>query len=208
LVLGRVASAVCLLVALVSLGATAAAAQISLQVTDPAAVISAYETARNRGDVDSALSYFADDATVSQRNSTLSGKEEIRRYLQGITGRGRFVVVANRRVNGNQLSWTERPSGQNVNGFEIAVEAIVQDGMIKALSYNGAASVPRQEPSLDGRAQLPALLGLGSVLLVLSGVVLVASTGVGRPRAGASSSLRGRLMQDLQVWRSARGTNG
>ena len=92
-------------------------------------------------------------------------------------------MVSNRKTNGNQLSWTERPAGQNINGIEVNVEAIVQDGKIKALSYNGPPFAPRVEPNLEGRSQLPALLGLGSVVLVLSGVVLVASAGIGHARA-------------------------
>ena len=196
-----------LLLMLGCLGAPAAAAQISLQTSEPAAVVTAYEMARNRGDVDAAVSYFADDATITQRTATFSGKEDIRRYLQGAIGRGRFVVVSNRRTNGDHLSWMERPAGQNVNGIEVGVEAIVQDGKIRALSYNGAVGVPRLEPSIDGRAQLPAVLGLGAVLLVICGVVLVASTGKGRAQ-GAESSLRGRLLHDLQGWRAARGASG
>jgi hypothetical protein len=194
-------------VGLASIGVSVAVAQISLQANEPAAIIGAYEAARNRGDLDTAMSYFADDATVTQRTATFNGKEEIRRYLQAAIGRGRFVVSSNRRSTGSQLNWVERPAGQNINGVEVSVEAIVKDGKIAALSYNGSISAARLEPALDGRAQLPALLGLASVVMVLSGVVLVASSGLGRPQL-AQSSLRGHLLQDLQVWRSARGASG
>ena len=57
---------------------------------DPAAVIAAYETARNRRDIDGALSYFADDATISQRATNFTGKDDIRKYLEGISTRARF----------------------------------------------------------------------------------------------------------------------
>lgn len=184
-----------------------ASAQVGVQTSEPAAVITAYEMARNRGDVDAAVSFFDDNATLQQRSTILSGKDEIRRYLQNQTGRGRFVVVSNRKTNGTQLTWVERPAGQNVNGVEVSVEAIVQDGKIKALSYNGTPLVPRLEPNQDVRTPLPAMLGLASVLLVLSGLVLVASSGLGHAHS-ADSSLRGRLLRDLQVWRSARGVNG
>jgi len=184
-----------------------AAAQVNVQSSDPAAIVTAYEMARNRGDVDQAVALFADDATLTQRSTIFTGRDEIRRYLQNATGRGRFVVISNRKVNGTQLTWTERPAGQNINGIEVGVEAIVQDGKIKALSYNGSPYAPRVEPNLEGRSQLPALLGLGSVVLVLSGVVLVASSGIGHGQT-AESSLRGRLMNDLKVWRSARSANG
>jgi len=182
-------------------------AQVTPPGSDPGSVITSYELARNRGDLDQAVALFADDATLTQRNTTYTGRDDIRRYLPNSTGRGRFVVISNRKVNGDNLSWVERPAGQNINSIEVSVEAIIQDGKIKALSYNGAPSAPRPEQSLDGRAQLPALLGLGSVALVLSGVVLVASAGLGHGQSGGSS-MRGRLMRDLQVWRAARIANG
>jgi hypothetical protein len=192
------------------LGVTAAGAQIrtqSSQTGEPAAIVTGYEMARNRGDIDAAMSYFADDATITQRNTTYSGTDEIRRYLEASTGRGRFVVVSNRRLNGVQLTWSERPAGQNVNGFEQTVAAIVQDGKIKAIVYNGSLPAARTEVSADGRSLMPALLGLAAVILVFSGAILVISTGLPHPRV-PQSTLRGRLHQDLQVWRSARSASG
>ena len=192
LVLGTVGSAV--------VGAQA-------QVPEAMAVVTAYEMARNRGDLDVAVSYFADDATLTQRTTVYTGRDEIQAYLQAAIGRGRFVVVSNRRLNGSQLSWVERPSGQNINGIEVNVEAIVQDGKIKSLTYNGAAAAVRSEVTADGRAQLPALLGLASVVLLMSGLILVVSTGLPHPTQ-PQSHLRGRLIQDLQVWRAARSVSG
>ena len=81
---------------------------------DPAAVITAYEMARNRRDVDTALSYFADDAVINQRSTTFTGKDEIRRFLDGVSARARFIVVSDRHVTGNHVNWTER-SGSATN---------------------------------------------------------------------------------------------
>src|SRR5712691_10954259 len=75
---------------------------------DPSGVVSAYEMSRNRRDIDTALSYFADDATINQRATTFTGKDEIRKFLDGIAARSRFVVVSDRRVNGSHVTWTER----------------------------------------------------------------------------------------------------
>ena len=75
---------------------------------DPAAVITAYEMARNRRDVDTALSYFADDAVINQRSTSFNGKDEIRKFLDGVAARARFIVVSDRRISGNRVSWTER----------------------------------------------------------------------------------------------------
>ena len=45
-----------------SIGVSVAAAQVSLQANEPAAILSAFEAARNRGDIDTAMTFFADDA--------------------------------------------------------------------------------------------------------------------------------------------------
>jgi hypothetical protein len=184
---------------------------------DPAAVVSAYETARNQHDIDAALSYFADDATLIQRSTNYSGKDEIRKYLESISTRSRFVVVSDRRTNGNSVMWTERASGygpgapsQALSGplaasqaFQINVEAVVQDGKIRSLAYLPTAQPARADAALDGRAQLPASVGLAAVLALFLSVVMIASTGLRRP-AREASSLQGRLMQDLRGWSAAR----
>lgn len=202
---------------------------------DPAAVITAYEMARNRRDVDAALSYFAEDAIITQRSTTYSGKDEIRNYLEAVSTRSRFIVVSDRRVNGNHVSWTERSGSQsgtdqqqaaavgqsqqvrpglNVGGvqtrpgvsvvsFSINVEALVQDGKIRSVAYALPNQPARPDPSLEGRAQLPASVGLAAVGVVLAVLLLTASLGF-RRRLGSPSSLQGRLLQDLQGWSAAR----
>jgi hypothetical protein len=217
----------------VGIGALMVSAQLASMAKaqagiDPAAVISAYEMARNRRDVDTALSYFADDATISQRSTTFAGKDDIRKFLDGISARSRFVVVSDRKVNGTRVTWTERagtqgpsPQGQpmslsqsqgssggpnsaaNANAFVVSVEAVVQDGKIQSLAYLPANQPLRADPALDGRAQLPAGVGLGAVVAVLLGVLMVASVGL-TSRGASPSRLRGRLMHDLQGWSAAR----
>ncbi len=217
----------------VGVGALMVSAQLASMAiaqggVDPAAIVSAYEMARNRRDVDTALTYFADDATISQRSTTFTGKDEIRKFLDGISARSRFVVVSDRKVNGTRVTWTERagtqgpsPQGQpmslaqsqgsnggpnntaNSNGFVVTVEAVVQDGRIHALAYLPTNQPLRSDPALDGRAQLPATVGLGAVLAVLLGVLVVASFGL-TSRGASPSRLRGRLMHDLQGWSAAR----
>jgi hypothetical protein len=114
--------------------------------------------------------------------------------------------------------WTERSGGQapgqgsqsQLNGplsaplaFQVNVEAIVQDGKIRTLTYLPTAQPVRIDASLDGRAQLPASFGLAGVFAFLFGVVMITSTGLRRP-AREASSLQGRLMHDLQGWSAAR----
>ena len=79
---------------------------------DPNAVINAYEAARSRQDMETALSYFADNATITQRNTTLTGKDEIRKYLDSISARSPYIVAADRHTSGNIVTWTERTATQ------------------------------------------------------------------------------------------------
>ena len=192
------------------LGSLSSSAQQVAQ-PDPASVIASYESARNRRDIDTALSYFADDATIVQRNTSFTGKDDIRRFLEGSATRARFVVVSDRRTNGNQVTWSERAGGglgnamqsQGLAGFQVSVEAVVQDGKIHSLTYGAFGQAPAEPIVIDSRGQVPAAAGLASVLLVLLGVVAFASAGVGRA-VGTPSRLRGRLMQDLRGWTAAR----
>lgn len=188
---------------------------------DPASVIAAFEMARNRHDVNAALAFFADDATITQRNTNFTGKDEIRKFLDGTSSRARFVVVSDRRASANRVTWTERAGGpgaegqarppQGFNGgsgfsgggFTISVEAIVQDGRIRSLIYAPANQPIRVDPSLEGRAPLPASIGLGAVMLVLLAALTLA-TQLTHPSANTSSTLRGRLVEGLQGWTAAR----
>jgi hypothetical protein len=120
-------------------------------------------------------------------------------------------------VSGERVSWTERSGGQgpqqapnglatgaaNPNAFIVSVEAVVQDGKIRSVAYMAGSQVARPDPALDGRAQLPATVGLGAVAAVLMAFVLVASMTI-RRSAASNSTLRGRLMQDLRGWSAAR----
>jgi hypothetical protein len=222
-------------VALLTLSGVVASMAKAQAGSDPAAVVTAYEMARNRRDLDAAVSYFADDATISQRSTTFAGKDEIRKFLDSVSARSRFVVISDRHSSGNRVTWTERTGGSAANGqpgpgqtqslggqsltgaaaanaglngnassaFLVNVEAIVQDGKIRSVAYLSPTAAGRIDPSLEGRAQLPASVGLGAVFAVMLSMLMVASTGLRRPARGASS-LRGRLMQDLQGWSSAR----
>src|ERR1700730_1153164 len=110
--------------------------------SDRAAVITAYEMARNRRDLDAALTYFADDATITQRTTTFSGKDEIRKFLDGVSTRSRFVVISDRHTNGNHVTWTERSGTTGSNGQtgqgQLQQPAAAGQGLTSAA---GAASV-------------------------------------------------------------------
>src|ERR1051326_4166293 len=79
---------------------------------DVAVIVSGYELARNGHDIDAALSYFADNAVITQRNTNFSGKDEIRKYLDTVSTRSRYVVISDRHISGNIATWTERTTLQ------------------------------------------------------------------------------------------------
>ena len=96
---------------------------------DPSVVVDGFEQARNRRDVDAMLTFFTDDATLTDRTGRVyQGKTDIRGYFQQLNARGRGLTlgVVNRQVNGSEVSWTERPPVQNAVGFEIGVSAVVR----------------------------------------------------------------------------------
>jgi hypothetical protein len=196
---------------------------------DPTSVITDYETARNHHDIDAALSYFADDASISQRATVFSGKDDLRRFVEVMTMRAQFIVVSDRHASGDHVIWTERStgfgSGQGIGsqgygvrsqvpapamgmpglaGGLVSVDAVVEDGKIQSLTYMpGTQAQLRIDPSADGRT-LPAMAGFGIVALVLAAALALAWVGVGRSRS-AASSMRGRMMSGLESWTAARG---
>lgn len=204
---------VCAVVLLVTSGLVVTRA--GAQANDAAAVVTAFELARNRHDVDAALGYFADDAQITFRGTVYSGKADIRRFLE--TSARRTAEVSDRLSVGQQVSWTERttppnpgqtggqgrPTGATTGGFVVNAEAIVQDGKIRMLSYALGSVAVRPDPTVEGRALLPAVAGLGAVVAIVLVVIVAASLGV-RSAASSSSTLRGRLMTDLRGWTAAR----
>jgi hypothetical protein len=91
----------------------------------------------------------------------------------------------------------------SASAFSFGVEAVVQDGKIRSITYLPPNQAPRTDPTFDGRAQLPAYVGLAAVLAMFAVIVLIASLGL-RQGATAASTLRGRLLRGLQGWSAAR----
>jgi SnoaL-like protein len=191
---------------------------------DPLQVIIEYETARNQYDLQTALSYFADDATVTQRSATYSGKDDIRKFLDNTAARSRFMSVSDRRVLGDEVTWTERLYGQGqgpwsdsqgraqgylAGGFggagriAVNVEATVQDGKIRSLSYTFAGVAAPSETTVEPLPEIPAGFGLVAVISVIAGLLVVASVAWSRRLPGTSTQ-RGHLIQNLHSWAAAR----
>jgi hypothetical protein len=140
--------------------------------------------------------------TWTERSSTQVGQTG---RLPGYTGPVTTNPGNNPGAVPGRSGGTQGPSGAaaQASGFAVTVEAVIQDGKIQSMSYIFGSPAVRQDPALEGRAELPASIGLAAVLLVMLGVLLVASVGLGRATP-ETSSLRGRLLQDLQGWSAAR----
>jgi SnoaL-like protein len=177
---------------------------------DPRIVIDGFEQARNKRDVEAMLTFFADDATLTDRSAHVyQGKDEIRGYFQQFAARGRGLPlsVASLRINGPDVNWIERPAVANAVGFEIGVGAVVRDGKFRSVVYAAPSALGRVDPAADARAasgSLPALFGLVAVLLLLGTAAAVSSMLASRPVTGWESQLRGRLVTELATWRADR----
>ena len=166
-----------------------ALAQQQQAAVTPRAWWPSFEEARNRGDIDAALRHFAPDATIRQRTTLMTGHDEIRRYLEGQTSRGRYPTVANRRADGTRVTWAERgvAVGPTTTSLpETLVEATVVEGKIKAIVYQPAARCPTHgAPAWTPAARFQPCSAWAPSCVLLLGSVLVASTRFGHPRGPA-----------------------
>jgi hypothetical protein len=173
------------------------------QGVSPCAVLDNYERAWGQQDVDGAMAVLADNAVITlhdSRTRTLSSREQIREFLQTTQVRGAPQLTTTRQVDSSTVTWSEHIDGQVLNGPELTVQAVVQDGKIQSLAYRPGKLVRNPDPVIAdappqmGGNVLAALILLGLGLLSLASAPLQQTSG---------SNLRGRLMGDLKVWRTA-----
>lgn len=176
--------------------------QVAAQGLDPAAVVDAYQAARGRGDVDALARLFADDAALTDPfGNSHVGKAEVRKWLGTVAARPRTVGVERASVTADRASWFEQVgTGTGSPGFAVSVAAVIRGGRIASLVYRRADSQESTEVA-DARTTLPAPLGVGAVLLVLTLGLAVSSRGLHRVTA---SSPRGVLIASLQGWAEER----
>jgi hypothetical protein len=175
------------------------------QGVSPGGVLDSYERAWGQHDVDGALALLSDSAVITLQDSrtrSLTGRDQIRDFLQSTPLTGPPQLTTSRQVDASTVSWSEHIEGQTFNGTDLTVQAIVTDGKIQSLVYRPgnlvrgpAASAADDRPQFGGNV-LAALLLLGLGLLSLASA----------PRqVQAGSNPRGRLMGDLKLWRAAPG---
>jgi hypothetical protein len=171
--------------------------QVYAQVLDPPVIVDSFFRARDRGDIDRALSTFADNAVVrleERQAVAFTGKAEIRKFLMSI-GREPPQVTSNRHVVGNTVTWSERTRGQQQTSIDLSVEAVVQEGKIISMMYRVALPQPPAAPQVDGPTRMPAALAPLGLLVLGGGLLLVAS--LLPPRRASPSALRGKLIAAL-----------
>jgi ketosteroid isomerase-like protein len=163
------------------------------QETDPLTVINSWLEALNAGDVDTALSYLADDAQI-EPDQVYSGKEEIRGWYENLVGGNGVSTVSDCQVDGETVTCNSTYSddglqAMGVDYLEGTLVLILQDGKIHSYTFT---------PSPESLAKLPpppetlAQTGGDSLSLVffaglaVAGGLLITTLGLGlRRQSGA-----------------------
>ena len=125
----------------------------ALTLNEAVALVNALNDACNADDVERALAFFADDAVVKtlppppSGQAIWTGTQQVRAWLQWQADEHFHVASRNIQVTGNTVTWdstvaldTFRRIG--LDGVEVAVEAVVQDG--KITSFTGTLSPASQ----------------------------------------------------------------
>ena len=110
------------------------------QSTDAESVLKAREAALVGGELDIILDLFSNDAiVVTSSGRLLTGKEQIRVWVQDQVDRQQREEAGMRQVHGNKLSWpgkVHRSDWQklDVSPLNVTQDAIIQGGKIKFFS--------------------------------------------------------------------------
>ena len=97
-------------------------------ITEPVAVIEAFYEALNDGDLDTAMSFVADDARFII-DILYAGKAEIRDFFREDLDVGSHYEFSDLRADGEEVSWTAKATIGAIT-YEDPYEAVVQEGMI------------------------------------------------------------------------------
>ena len=184
--------AIFVLLTLVSMSPPAALAQ----GTDPGAVVTAFDTALNAGNVEAALGLFAPDGVVTTQTATYRGTQQLRTLLQELVDEHFQFQSSNRQVTGDTETHTAQVSTDDWRGLGVAplearAEVVVRSGKIVAftVTYTPASlarlqaaqaqPAPAQLPrSLPRTGEAPVPLGAG---ILLGSVFLLVGIAWGRP---------------------------
>lgn len=188
----------------VALAMLALPVALCAQETDPVAVVTDYYEAVNAGDVEAALSFYADDGVVFMpvpphgMPDTYTGKEEIRGWVENEVAMNTEYELLATAVEGDMVIVTVSVSDDVLRSFgfsslEMEDEFTIQDAKIGARtiafteeSMAALVAAASSLPETGGSgllAMLPLWLGVGGLLLTGLGLGLQRSSGVSRWRA-------------------------
>jgi len=103
----------------------------SQQGADPASVVKAFHEAANAKNVDAAIALLADDAVIIREENVITGKEQIRAWLQSEVDHNITYAASNFQVAGDKVTYTCKAFENGRQIGEGIGEAIVQAGKIK-----------------------------------------------------------------------------
>ncbi len=171
-------------VALAVLLTTAVSWQAYAQQTDPSSVVRAWVAELGVHDFDAAVSLLADDARITfvppppGKADTQVGRDEVKQELLNThTDRAQIKLVGTPIVDGDNVSWVERQSSEDlaslgIDSVDFQAEGVVTGGQIKSILYTlTPASAAKVEAAISISEAAP----------------------TGMPRTGGVPSLYGQL---------------
>jgi hypothetical protein len=160
----------------VALGARSPLVALGQTKDDPESVIRGYINAANTGDVEAALSFWADDATYTvlpaafTGQSTFVGKTQIRPLIEAFAAQHSRseiqepLLVDGERVSGRFRSAVDSFRQLGIEALESTAGAVVRDGKIQTATYRFTPeSVARLEAARSAAAQSAPTQGAGAV---------------------------------------------
>lgn len=139
-------------------------AALAARGTDPVSVLQATFDAQNAGDVEAGLTVFADDAViVNTRGFKMSGKEEIRRFIQAnINGHVQaHVDRGSLQIRGDTVTLSDKYTTAFFKQWGVAgyvnfkTDIVVREGRIKSMinyiTLDGLLAIQRACDSLQAR---------------------------------------------------------
>jgi len=166
---------------------------LGAQAADPLSIANAWNDALNAGDIDTALSYLADDAVLTfipptpGTTGVLTGKEQIRGWYEAIVAAHGFATLSDCKLDGETLTCTDTYTDDDFKAMgvgSIVAEwvAVVREGKIQSYTFTmSAESLAKLSPPPATLAQtggagaaavLPLWLGLGGLLVGVGGLGL------------------------------------
>jgi len=97
---------------------------------DPVTVVENYYDALTASDLEKAMSFFADDAVYLDQMARISGKEDIRAWLQGLIDTGQSYEVSDLTNTNGRLEYKIKVSVNDRQVYSGLAVTVVKDGKI------------------------------------------------------------------------------